>query len=154
MRKRKIAIIIGIIVIVLIGILLFVSKRVRMNVLSIRTIETKNCNKNPKLYFEGDVNIYTYCLDDIYISTLEKEWELKEYLKNTDKKSSETMENIIEKLDKEATFWDGGTSLYKDGGLKKYSNNGLSILKCNTVDKNKDIYIGISKMGYEEGFCE
>lgn len=154
MEKRKKAIVIGIIVIVIIGILFFVLGRVRMDVLSIRTIETKNCDKNPKLYFKGDINIYTYCLDNIYISTLEKEWELKEYLENTDKKSFETMENIIKKLYKQGTYWDGGTTLYKDSGLKKYSNNGLSILKCNTVDKNKDIYIGISKMGYEEGFCE
>jgi hypothetical protein len=48
---------------------------------------------------------------------------------------------------------------YKDTGKTQnidsgFTNNGLTILKCNTKEGNKDVYIGPKWMNYEKGFCE
>jgi nickel-dependent lactate racemase len=44
--------------------------------------------------------------------------------------------------------------IYKDGGSRQYSNSEISILMCNTVSGNRDVYIGVSDMGYDTTFCK
>ena len=36
-------------------------------------------------------------------------------------------------------MFDGGTKIYKDGGTE-YTNNGITIINCHTLDGNRDIY--------------
>lgn len=116
----------------------------------IETIEEKNCDKTAKFYYGDSSSIYTYCLESVKINRQ----ELKEYLSISDVTAYSAMEGIVDRLEKEGTFWDGGSTLYKDGGSIKYTNNGISILMCNTIAGNKDIYIGTSDMSYEDGFCK
>lgn len=116
------------------------------------TIEDKFCNKKSKLYYSGDINVYTYCLNNISVVENGVNVELKDYLNNSS--VSNTIDYIISKLEYEVGYWDGGTVIYKDGGSKKYSNNGLSLLKCNTLDDNHDIYIGPANMEYENDMCK
>lgn len=65
-----------------------------------------------------------------------------------------TLDKIIEELKKYDELNDGGTEIYRDGGTKKYLTEDYTIIKCNTLDGNKDIYIGDKDMKYEEYFCK
>ena len=52
----------------------------------------------------------------------------------------------------EAELNDGGTKIYEDAD--NYTDNGLTLIKCNTLDGNRDIYIGPKDMEYQESFCK
>lgn len=111
--------------------------------------ELENCDNVAKLYYETDrVKIYSYCLDSIEVIVDDKTIDLKEYLKNN------TIDNLINMLEKESTFYDGGTTIYKDGGTKKITSKGITLIKCNTLDGNRDIYIGNKDMEYKANFCK
>lgn len=101
------------------------------------------CN-GKKLYFEGnDFDIYTYCLDSIKITREDDNVELKDLFK-----SDFTLDKFYGKLKQEEVYKDGGSIMYRD------VEDGLSVLKCNTLEGNRDIYIGKSDMIYEESFCK
>ena len=102
-----------------------------------------NCNKKPQLLLKKDnVNIYTYCINDVMVTANKKQFNLKEYINSNEN----SIEKIIEALNKEDIAYDGGTTIYK--------GNNITLIKCNTVDGIKDIYIGDSNMKHKENFCK
>lgn len=117
---------------------------------------------NKKFYIETEVskkcsikrisnsNIYTYCLDSIEISDNKKKYELEDYFDSVGLKFG--IQKMIDELRKDMIAKDGGTTFYKD--KKNISNKGLTIIRCNTIEGNKDIYIGPKDMKYEKGFCK
>jgi hypothetical protein len=119
---------------------------------TIKTIETKDCDRNPKYYYtEDNQDIYTYCLDSILVNN---DIDLKDYFKNNNIKFNNFIEGLI--FAEEAK--NGKYKIYKDTGKTTnistgFTNKGLTILKCN-VSGNKNIYIGPKWMNYENGFCQ
>ncbi|HBA37485.1 MAG TPA: hypothetical protein DCY94_02050 [Firmicutes bacterium] len=110
---------------------------------NVKIVESESC-EGKKLYYEGNgFDIYTYCLDSIKVSGGEGNVELKDLFLG-----DRTLKRLYEKLKKTEEFKDGGSIMYRD------EEDGLSILKCNTLEGNKDIYIGKSDMAYEEDFCK
>ncbi len=117
-----------------------------------------NCSNQKKLYYTDSLgrNYYLNCLDDVIVNFDNKSVSLKDAFTNKDI----TIEKIINNLTYDVGYYDGGTSIYKDGGSTKYSNNGFSVLKCHTLGElageggNRDIYIGPLLMSYEENFCD
>ena len=108
-----------------------------------------DCNHKPKLYYQYDnQKIYTYCLNNVELIIDNKPIELKEYLKNN------TIDSLIKKLEIVSSTFDGGTNTYNDGGTKRITNNGITLIKCNTIEGNKDIYIGNKDMRYKSNFCK
>ncbi len=158
MKKEKniFPIILIAIIIVMVIISIFTGKKTKpdndtKNLGLIETIETKECNKIPVLYYAGsEFNIYTYCLDEVYYQKDDTKEELRYILNGR----YDEFTALFNKLGKQDNYEDGGTILYRDGGSTLISNNGLSILKCHTTEGNTDIYIGSKDMGYEEGFCK
>ena len=53
-----------------------------------------------------------------------------------------TMEEIIEKANKDLSENIITGNMYKDGGSMIYQYSNYTIIKCNTVDGNRDVYIG------------
>lgn len=114
---------------------------------SIFTTESANCNL--KNYLELDnYNIYTYCLDDLMFLQDNDLIDIKNKIQTDEKYVNE----LINNLKVTAELNDGGTKIYKDSN--NYTNNGLTLIKCNTLDGNKDIYIGPKDMEYQESFCK
>lgn len=107
-------------------------------------IKTEECDNNAQLYYNnGDINIYSYCLDKINVSKNNNKIELKEYLKT----DSDAIDFIISEFTEElSSYYDGGTILY--------SGTDFNILKCHTLDGNNDIYIGTEDMSYINSFCK
>ena len=117
----------------------------------IETSVTDNCNYKPKLYYAtNNYNVYTYCLDNIKIKKETKK-ELKDYFSNG---NATLIKSIIENLNKKDILYDGGTAIYDDGGTSKIKSNGITIIKCNTLEGNRDIYIGPENMKYKSNFCK
>ena len=102
-----------------------------------------DCNNKPQLLMEKeDINIYTYCINDVMVNVNKKQFNLKEYINSNEN----SIEKILETLNKEDVAYDGGTTIYK--------GNNITLIKCNTVDGIKDIYIGDSNMKHKENFCK
>ena len=73
-------------------------------------------------------------------------------MKNYVPDKPEFITELISNLELETELDDGGTKIYKD--KTDYTNAGLTLIKCNTLDGNKDIYIGPKDMEYQESFCK
>ncbi len=116
---------------------------------SYETVELIDCEKTPILYYrEKDRNIYLYCLNSIKVKDGNNSLELKNYYK----KNSEVINQMIENLEFIDSLDDGGSSLYRDEN--KVSENGFTIVRCNNLLGNRDIYIGPKNMNFEKEFCE
>lgn len=112
--------------------------------------ETNLCDKE-QLYYEGnDYNIYTYCLNSINIHDGNEVKSLSDIIS----KNNDIIDKIISELIPKDTIYDGGTTIYKDGGTKKITSNGITIIKCNTLDGNRDIYIGADSLEFQDNFCK
>lgn len=118
---------------------------------TIDTIETTNCNQEKTLYMSiENQNVYTYCLDNIKINDGFKTIELKDFYQE----NSKVLEEITNTLTLIETYKDGGSQLYRDNNDTDFTNQGLSIINCNTLEGNQDIYIGPTYMEYEKSFCK
>ena len=53
-----------------------------------------------------------------------------------------TMNEIIEKANQDEKDGKVKTEMYKDGGSKEYHYENYTIIKCHTLDGNRDVYIG------------
>ena len=99
------------------------------------------CNK-PKLLLSKDGrDMYTYCIENITIEMEGRKVELKKYIED----NSNAINEIIDTLKLEDTLKDGGTQIYK---------GDITLIKCNTLDGNKDIYFGNDNMKYKQNFCK
>ena len=92
-----------------------------------------------------DYNIYTYN-GKIDIKVKMRTKELKDALKDGDI----TMERIISQAEKDADAGLITATTFEDGGTKIYQYGTYTILKQNTLDGNKDVYIGPFGMQYED----
>ena len=109
-----------------------------------------NCNKKPQLLLKNDnINIYTYCIDNIKININNKSIDLKSYIK----KNKNAIDNIIEFLPFK-TFETETVTNYAGERFEIDKNGTLSLLKCHTYDGNEDIYIGNVKMEFKNNFCK
>ena len=129
--------------IILAGILLIGLTGCQGKITDISSNTNNECNNKAKLLVEQkDKKIYTYCLNDVTIEINNKEENLKKFIE-TDEKA---IDKIIDTLEFKDAFSDGGTKLYR--GEK------LTLVKCNTLDGNRDIYIGDQNMKFKQNFCD
>lgn len=84
-----------------------------------------------------DYTIYAYD-GSVNIRIDGKEYSLKEALSE----NKITMEEIISKANKDEKDGKIKADMYKDGGSMEYHYENYTIIKCHTVDGNRDVYIG------------
>lgn len=146
--KKKIFIIVLAILIIAIGCYI-IKHKTKNNPVNITETEREAYDYIPKLYYtQNERKIYSYGLDKIEVKIDDKYIELKKYLVNN------SIDDFINLLDVKDALNDGGTIIYDDGGTKKYSKDGITVIKCNTLEGNKDIYIGNKDMTYKSNFCK
>jgi len=120
------------------------------NISDITFSNIDDCNGKPKLLItKEEVNVYTYCIDDVKINIDNKLIDLKSYIK----KNKNAIENIVEFLPFK-TFDTEMVTNYAGEKLETDKNGTLSLLKCHTYDGNDDVYIGNVKGGYKNNFCK
>lgn len=109
----------------------------------IKITKTKDCdNKVIEYYKYEEQKVYLVCLDEIKLDDA----TLKDYFSKTYQTFDDSINNLINSMKLVDT--------YKDGGTKLYKNDSIALIKCNTIDGNKDIYIGDINLEYEESFCK
>jgi len=107
-------------------------------------VESDNKCSEAKLYYSlDDYDIYTYCLDSIKISRNKEFVELSSLFE-----SDTTINDLFRNMKEKEIYKDGGSKLYVD------EEQDIGLIRCNTIDGNRDIYIGSKDIKYEESFCK
>ncbi len=102
-------------------------------------VKSKKILKNKDLNkYNSDYNLYYYGLDEVNVKVNNKEMSLEEAL-NTGKV---TLDGIIKKANKDHP----NSISYEDGGSMEYHYETYTIIKCHTLDGNRDVWIGIPEM--------
>lgn len=107
----------------------------------------KNCKNEIKEYHQQDNRtIYFVCLDEIILKRKNaKDMTLKYHFQNVNQTFDDSIKQLVSDID--------DIEYLKDGGTKIYKHKEYTIIVCNTIDGNKDIYIGNKNMNYEETYC-
>lgn len=117
----------------------------------IETKEVLNCSEEiyTKYYEEGNQTIYLACISEINLIDNNQNISLKRYLSKDMETIDSVLNKITNKLSAVAYAYDGGTVVYQDLQEHKITNHGLTVVQCNTMEGNKDVYIGPWQMNYE-----
>ncbi len=98
--------------------------------------------KAHKIVDKNEIDKYNY---DVYMYARRvniridgKDYSLKEALLE----NKITMEEIIAKANRDEKDGKIRADMYKDGGSMEYHYENYTIIKCHTVDGNRDVYIG------------
>lgn len=67
-------------------------------------------------------------------------------IKSSFEHNQTSIDNFKKYLDQQFVFGNTNRSILFDGGTTIYYNNGYTVMFCNTISGNKDIYIGSSDM--------
>lgn len=87
-------------------------------------------------------------ITDIIIASYGQKISLNKFLLSDTKMSDyDIIHFMMRKLDKKNTLKDGGTTIYRG------KNKDITMIVCNTLDKNNDVYIGDYNMKYEQFMC-
>lgn len=109
-----------------------------------------DCNGDLTEYYkDNNRKIYLVCANEFYIKNLITDTEkltFKEYIGTTFQTFDDSIKKLTDELDEIDSYDDGGTTIYK--------NNDITVIKCNTLDGNKDIYIGDNNLTYKETYCK
>ena len=112
-------------------------------------IEANNCNLKLNEYYKyEDRKVYTTCLDEIYLQRENSDAiiTLKYHLENVNQTFDRSISQLVSDMEVVSMLKDGGTTIYK--------KDNYTIILCNTIDGNKDIYIGNKDFKYEQGYCK
>lgn len=94
------------------------------------------------IYLKGNI-------EEIYYRESATKVTLKDYFTKTYQTFDNALKNITDLLTSTNTLKDGGTTIYKS---KEYD---ITIIKCNTINGNKDIFIGDYEMNFDnESMCK
>ncbi len=109
----------------------------------IKITKTNDCDNQVIKYYQfEEQKVYLVCLDEITIDDA----TLKDYFSKTYQTFNDSINSLINNMEL--------IDIYKDGGTRLYKNDTISIIKCNTIDGNKDIYIGDINLEYQENYCK
>ena len=118
-------------------------EKVKNLVLTYNNLE--ECTLNPREYYNRDGRrVYTVCIDQIMIK--DTIWDFTGYATNAYDNLDDFINDITSKMTLASSFWDGGTRVYK--------SNDLTVITCNTIENNKDVYIGNKDLEFQDTFCK
>lgn len=96
---------------------------------------------NIKVYLEENVN-------DLYVTDAGQKMTFKDYANGLNQTLDRSIKDLTNKLEKTVTLDDGGTTIYKD------EDKNITVIACNTLDGNRDVYIGDYQLYYKENMCK
>ena len=67
-------------------------------------------------------------------------------LENALKSGKMTIDGILIKANQDASNGKIKSEMYKDGGTTEWYYDTYTIIKCHSLDGNRDVYIGIPEM--------
>lgn len=97
--------------------------------------------ENRTIYLENNIK-------ELYIFDHQRRWTFKYYVTNANQSLERSLKSVTNLLEKEANLKDGGTAIYKD------KDKNMTIIACNTLNGNKDVYIGDYQLSFKDNMCK
>lgn len=97
--------------------------------------------ENRTIYLENNIK-------ELYIFDHQRRWTFKYYVTNTNQSLENSLKSVTDLLEKEANLKDGGTIIYKD------KDKNMTVIACNTLNGNKDVYIGDYQLSFKDNMCK
>ena len=97
--------------------------------------------ENRTIYLENNIK-------ELYIFDHQSRWTFKYYVTNTNQSLERSLKSVTDLLEKEANLKDGGTAIYKD------NDKDMTLIACNTLKGNKDVYIGDYQLSFKDNMCK
>ena len=97
--------------------------------------------ENRTIYLENNIK-------ELYIFDHQSRWTFKYYVTNANQSLERSLKSVTNLLEKEANLKDGGTAIYKD------KDKNMTIIACNTLNDNKDVYIGDYQLSFKDNMCK
>ena len=97
--------------------------------------------ENRTIYLENNIK-------ELYIFDHQSRWTFKYYVTNTNQSLERSLKSVTDLLEKEANLKDGGTAIYKD------KDKNMTVIACNTLNGNKDVYIGDYQLSFKDNMCK
>ena len=102
---------------------------------------------NQELYKDNsNFDLYYYGLDEVNIFVDNQEMSLEATLKS----GKMTIEGILARANQDESDGKIKSAMYKDGGTTEWYYEDYKIIKCHSLDGNRDVYIGIPEMHLSE----
>lgn len=98
-------------------------------------------NDNIKVYLEENAS-------DLYVTDAGRKMSFKDYANGLNQTLDRSIKDLTNKLEKTAALDDGGTTIYKD------KDKNITIIACNTLAGNRDVYIGDYDLYYKNHMCK
>ena len=105
--------------------------------------KTKVLNNQDIYENNSNYDLYYYGFENIYVN-INNEEDLK--LEDALKQGKVTLDAIIAKANKDLDNNKITGDMYKDGGSMIYQYDTYTIIKCHTIEGNRDVYIGTKEM--------
>ena len=106
--------------------------------------EVSNLNKFNKCLERDNRTIYlTGNVEEVYYTDSEIKMALKDYISKSYQTLDDSIKHLTDIIDYVDTLKDGGTMIYKSNAYD------ITIIKCNTIEGNKDIFIGDYSMNFD-----
>ena len=96
--------------------------------------------ENRKIYLAGNINQF-YVVDE---STM----ILKDFISNYNRSLDDSIKMITDKLEQTGALFDGGTTIYKS------EDKDITLISCNKLSGNKNIYIGDYSLEKTDDMCK
>lgn len=103
-------------------------------------------NKNGEIY-----DVYYECFGDLLFQTGLGNMNFLNYMLSYGWIS---MQDIIDFLEYQTNKKEATKTIFDDEGFVLYKNKDFSLLKCDTIDDNQDIYIKDTNFEYEKNICK
>lgn len=98
---------------------------------------------NQDLYKNNsDFDLYYYGIDEINVTVDNKKMSLEAALRN----GKMTIDGILSKANQDESDRKIKSEMYKDDGTTEWYYDTYTIIKCHSLDGNRDVYIGVPEM--------
>lgn len=108
----------------------------------------KNINFKEYLKFDNRTIYLAENVSELFIVENKNQTSLKKYIINSTESKDKSIESITNLLNKQSILKDGGTIIFKN------KDKNMTLIKCNTIDGNKDIYIGDYNLNFKSSMCK
>lgn len=123
-----------------------------------KIVKEKKCKDdfdNKKTFFSDEERkLYLICIDNIELYNGNSSIMLDDYLKSDNGNLTYVIDNLKEKIEFSSNLEDGGTKIYNNKKSTKDIKGGITLVICNTLNGNNDIYIGNGDMDISYGFSK
>jgi len=104
--------------------------------------KTKILNDMDIHKYNSDVDLYYYGLEEINVKVDNKIMPLEQAIRS----GKITIDGLLIKANKDVNSGIIKSEVYKDGGTTEWYYKDYTIIKCHSLDGNRDVYIGIPEM--------